>query len=137
MTTPEPAARFCCLDLDTFFVSVERLLDPGLVGKPVVVGGRGRRGVVTAASYEVRTFGVHSGLPMAQAVRLAPDAIYLPTRHGVYSPYAATVRKILERYSPLVQTASIDEFFVDHHGVGTRRCCIGDVARTHHVDQLD
>jgi DNA polymerase-4 len=112
----QPKARLCCLDLDTFFVSVERLLDPSLVGKPVVVGGSRQRGVVTAASYEVRAFGVHSGMPTGQAVRLAPHAIFLPTRHGVYSPYAARVRGILERYSPEVQTASIDEFFVDFAG---------------------
>lgn len=111
-----PAARLCCLDLDTFFVSVERLLDPTLVGKPVVVGGTRERGVVTAASYEVRPLGVHSGMPTAQAARLAPDAIFLPTRHGVYSPYSAQVREILERYSPDVRTASIDEFFVDFAG---------------------
>jgi DNA polymerase-4 len=109
-------ARLCCLDLDTFFVSVERLLDPSLAGKPVVVGGARQRGVVTAASYEVRALGVHSGMPTAEAVRLAPGAIFLPTRHGVYSPYSARVRRILERYSPVVQTASIDEFFVDFAG---------------------
>ncbi len=116
MDKVQPAARLCCLDLDTFFVSVERLLDPSLEGQPVVVGGTRQRGVVTAASYEVRAFGVHSGMPTAQAARLAPHAIFLPTRHGVYSPYAARVRKILERYSPEVQTASIDEFFVDFAG---------------------
>jgi DNA polymerase-4 len=116
MEETEAAARLCCLDLDTFFVSVERLLKPELVGKPVVVGGRNRRGVVTAASYEVRPLGVHSGMPMAQAVQLAPDAIFLPTRHGVYSPYSTKVRGILERYSPEVQTASIDEFYVDFRG---------------------
>jgi DNA polymerase-4 len=112
----QPTARLCCLDLDTFFVSVERLLDPSLAGKPVVVGGTRERGVVTAASYEVRPLGVHSGMPTAQAARLAPDAIFLPTRHGVYSPYSARVRRILERYSPDVRTASIDEFFVDFAG---------------------
>jgi len=111
-----PDARLCCLDLDTFFVSVERLLDPSLVGQPVVVGGTRQPGVVPAASYEVRAFGGHSGMPSAEAHRLAPHAIFLPTRHGVYSPYAARVRTILERYSPEVQTASIDEFFVDFAG---------------------
>lgn len=111
------AARICCLDLDTFFVSVERLLDPSLAGKPVVVGAApGHRGVVTAASYEVRAFGVRSGMPISEAVRLAPHAIYLPTRHGTYSPYARRVREILERYTPIVQTASIDEFFLDFTG---------------------
>ena len=116
MGKAQPTARLCCLDLDTFFVSVERLLDPSLVGRPVVVGGSRQRGVVTAASYEVRPLGVHSGMPTAQAARLAPDAIFLPTRHGVYSPYSARVRKIIERYSPDVRTASIDEFFVDFAG---------------------
>jgi len=106
----------CCLDLDTFFVSVERLLDPSLVGKPVIVGGSRHRGVVTSASYEVRPLGVRSGMPTAQAARLAPHAIFLPTRHGVYSPYSARVREILERYSPDVRAGSIDEFFVDFAG---------------------
>jgi DNA polymerase-4 len=110
-------ARICCLDLDTFFVSVERLLDPALEGLPVVVGGRkGERGVVTAASYEVRAFGVRSGMSMADAVKLAPHAVFLPTRHGVYGPYAARVKEVLQRYTPIVQTASIDEFFLDFHG---------------------
>lgn len=110
-------ARICCLDLDTFFVSVERLLDPSLCGKPVVVGAApGHRGVVTAASYEVRAFGVRSGMPISDAVRLAPHAVYLPTRHGVYTPYARRVRAVLERYTPVVQTASIDEFFLDFAG---------------------
>ena len=112
------AARICCLDLDTFFVSVERLFDPSLVGKPVVVGGaRGSRGVVTAASYEVRAFGVRSGMSMRDASRLAPpDAVFLPTRHGAYSDYAKRVRSVLERYSPEVRTASIDEFYIDFAG---------------------
>ena len=112
------AARICCLDLDTFFVSVERLFDPSLVGKPVVVGGRrGSRGVVTAASYEVRAYGVRSGMSMRDASRLAPpDAIFLPTRHGAYGEYAARVRGVLERYTPEVRTASIDEFYLDFSG---------------------
>lgn len=117
MSDRPTAARICCLDLDTFFVSVERLLDPRLSGKPVVVGAApGHRGVVTAASYEVRALGVRSGMPISEAVRLAPNAIYLPTRHGEYTPYARRVRGVLERYSPIVQTASIDEFFLDFHG---------------------
>ncbi len=110
-------ARICCVDLDTFFVSVERLLEPMLRGKPVVVGATpGMRGVVTCASYEVRALGVRSGMAIAEAVRLAPGAIYLPTRHGVYSTYAGQVRAVLERYTPIVQTASIDEFFLDFRG---------------------
>ena len=109
-----PAPRICCLDLDTFFVSVERLLDPSLAGKPVVVGGLpGQRGVVTAASYEVRAYGVRSGMSLKRAVELAPDAVYLPTRHGVYGDYAARVRRIAESYTPVSQIASIDEMFLD------------------------
>jgi DNA polymerase-4 len=117
MTSPRPKARICCLDLDTFFVSVERLYRPELIGKPVVIGALpGNRGVVTAASYEVREFGVHSGMPIAEAYRRAPRAIYLPGRHGQYTKYAAKVKAILERYAPIVRTASIDEFFLDFRG---------------------
>jgi DNA polymerase-4 len=111
------APRICCLDLDTFFVSVERLLDPSLKGKPVVVGGMpGQRGVVTSASYEVRALGVRSGMSLADAVRRAPDAVYLPTRHGVYGEYAERVRRIAESYTPVSRVASIDEMFLDFSG---------------------
>jgi DNA polymerase-4 len=111
------APRLCCLDLDTFFVSVERLLDPRLVGKPVVVGGLpGQRGVVTSCSYEVRALGVRSGMALTEAAKLAPHAVYLPTRHGVYGDYAAQVRAIAENYTPVSQVASIDEMFLDFSG---------------------
>lgn len=110
------APRIACLDLDTFFVSVERLLDRRLLGVPVVVGGLGGRGVVTSASYEVRALGVRSGMSIADARRRAPNAVYLPVRHGVYGPYADRVRTVLERYTPVVQAASIDEFFLDFRG---------------------
>jgi DNA polymerase IV len=114
---PLPQPRICCLDLDTFFVSVERVLDPSLEGKPVVVGGRpGSRGVVTAASYEVRRLGVKSGMSLTEAGKLAPDAIYLPTRGDVYDKYAESVRAIARRYSPTVLVASIDEMFLDLSG---------------------
>ena len=110
-------ARLVCLDLDTFFVSVERRERPELHGKPVIVGGGpGKRGVVTSCSYEVRPLGVRAGMPMAKALRLAPDAIVVPPRHGVYGPIAREVREILERYTPAVQTASIDEFYLDFRG---------------------
>lgn len=111
-------ARICCLDLDTFFVSVERLFDPSLIGKPVVVGGiRGERGVVTAASYEARAFGIRSGMSLRDADRLAPrSAIFLPTRHGAYGEYSERVRAVLDRYTPEVRAASIDEFYMDFGG---------------------
>jgi DNA polymerase IV len=111
------APRICCLDLDTFFVSVERLLDPTLVGKPVIVGGLpGQRGVVTASSYEVRALGVRSGMSLRRAFELAPNAVFLPTRHGVYGDYAARVRRVAEDYTPITQVASIDEMFLDFSG---------------------
>ncbi|HYQ41533.1 MAG TPA: DNA polymerase IV [Polyangiaceae bacterium] len=111
------APRICCLDLDTFFVSVERLLDPQLVGKPVVVGGLpGQRGVVTSASYEVRALGVRAGMSLTDAYALAPKAIYLPTRHGVYGDYAEQTRRVAEGYTPVSQVASIDEMFLDFSG---------------------
>src|SRR5689334_14600697 len=114
---PLARPRICCLDLDTFFVSVERVLDPSLEGKPVVVGGQpGTRGVVTAASYEVRRLGVKSGLSLIEAGKLAPDAIYLPTRGDTYGEYADRVREIARRYSPIVLVASIDEMFLDFSG---------------------
>ncbi len=114
---PLPAPRICCLDLDTFFVSVERLLDPTLEGKPVVVGGKpGSRGVVTAASYEVRRLGVKAGMSLVEAGKLAPKAIYLPTRHEIYGTYAERVREIARRFAPTVLVASIDEMYLDLSG---------------------
>lgn len=110
------AARVVCLDLDTFFVSVERKLDPRLIGKPVIVGATGWHGVVTSASYEVRELGVRAGMPIAEARRLAPRAIYHAPRHGLYSTLADEVREILFEGTDAVVTASIDEFFLDFHG---------------------
>jgi DNA polymerase IV len=123
------APRICCLDLDTFFVSVERLLDPSLAGKPVVVGGLpGQRGVVTAASYEVRALGVRSGMSLTRAFELAPQAIYLPTRHGVYEDYAVRVRRIAEGYTPVSLIASIDEMFLDFSGCERLYRAAGDAS---------
>ncbi len=111
------APRLCCLDLDTFFVSVERLLEPSLVGKPVVIGGLpGQRGVVTSASYEVRALGVRSGMSLTKAAELAPKAIYLPTRPGLYGEYSERVWRITEAYTPATQIASIDEMYLDFSG---------------------
>jgi DNA polymerase-4 len=112
------APRICCLDLDTFFVSVERLLDPRLRGKSVVIGGRrGGRGVVTSASYEVRAFGVRSGMSIREASQLAPrDAVFLPGLGDEYSDYSRRAREIVERFSPIVIAASIDEHYIDFRG---------------------
>ena len=110
--------RICCLDLDTFFVSVERLLDPRLRGRPVVVGGRrGGSGVVTSASYEVRPFGVRSGMSIREASQLAPrDAVFVPGHHDEYGAYSQRARDIVERFSPIVIAASIDEHYLDFRG---------------------
>jgi DNA polymerase-4 len=121
------APRICCLDLDTFFVSVERLLDPTLLGKPVIVGGLpGHRGVVTSCSYEVRALGVRSGMSLTQAQELAPKAIFLPTRHGVYGDHALRVRRIAEGYTPVSQVASIDEMYLDFTGCERLYAAPGD-----------
>src|SRR5215470_18048332 len=93
--------RICCLDLDTFFVSVERLLDPSLRGKAVIVGGtKGGRGVVTSASYEARAFGVRSGISIRDATALAPHAAFVPGHHEHYMEYSRRAREIVERFSP-------------------------------------
>lgn len=106
------------LDLDTFFVSVERILDPSLNGKPVIVGANPeyRRGVVAACSYEAREYGLHSAMPIKQAYQLCPNGIYIHGSHGEYSQYSKAVRRILEKYAPLIEQASVDEFYMDFTG---------------------
>lgn len=122
------APRMCCLDLDTFFVSVERLLDPSLVGKPVVVGGpRGGRGVVTSASYEVRAFGVRSGMSIRDAsVRAPADTVFVAGHHDAYADYSQRARAIVERFSPVVVAASIDEHYLDFRGCERLYHRVGD-----------
>jgi DNA polymerase-4 len=112
------APRICCLDLDTFFVSVERLLDPRLRDKPVVVGGhRGGRGVVTCASYEVRAFGVRSGMSIREASERAPaHTVFLPGNGDAHAAYSKRARDVVERWSPIVIAASIDEHYIDFRG---------------------
>src|SRR5262245_46980796 len=95
-------ARICCLDLDTFFVSVERLLDPSPRAEAVVVGGtKGGRGVVTSSSYEARALGVRSGMSIRDASVLAPHAVFLPGHHEQYGVYSRLAREIVERFSPV------------------------------------
>lgn len=104
-------------DLDSFFVSVERLYDPSLVGKPVGVGGSVEgRGVIASASYEARKFGVRSAMSTAQALQRCPQLIVVPGRHGVYGQHSAAFAAILREYSPLVEMASVDEAYVDFTG---------------------
>ncbi len=104
-------------DLDTFFVSVERLNDASLIGKPVIVGGSRERGVVSTCSYETRAFGVHSGMPMKKAVQLCPHAIVLSGSRGEYSRYSRWVTDIIASKAPLFEKASIDEFYLDLTGM--------------------
>ena len=107
---------FLHIDMDAFFASVEEALDPSLRGKPVIVGGRNGRGVVTSASYAARKFGVHSAMPGFQAKRLCPQGIFLPNRRRTYVEFSGKVFAILEQYSPEVQALSIDEGVVDLTG---------------------
>ncbi len=105
------------MDLDTFFVSVERLKDASLIGKPVVVGGTSDRGVVSSCSYEARKFGVHSAMPTRQARKLCPEAIFVHGDHESYTQYSRMVTKILTDNAPVVEKASIDEHYLDLSGM--------------------
>ena len=105
------------LDLDTFFVSVERLKNSQFVGKPLIVGGGSDRGVVAACSYETRKFGVHSAMPMKLALRLCPHAIVVRGDSDSYSHYSRLVTDVVADTVPVMEKASIDEFYVDLTGV--------------------
>lgn len=104
------------VDLDAFFASVEQLADPSLRGKPVIVGGLGPRGVVAAASYEAREFGVHSAMPMMRARRACPHGVYLAPRFEAYQDASRDVMRIMRAYTPLVEPISLDEAFLDVRG---------------------
>jgi DNA polymerase IV len=105
------------VDMDAFFVSVEELFDPPLKGKPVVVGGqRDERGVVSAASYAARKFGVHSAMPLRTAAKLCPQAIFVDGHPERYREYSGRVHEVLCRFSPQVEMASVDEAYLDMTG---------------------
>lgn len=113
-----PNKRFIAhFDLDSFFVSVERLKDRSLIGKPVIVGGSTDRGVVAACSYETRVFGVHSAMPIKQARKLCPQAINVRGDFESYSHYSRLVTSILQERVPVLEKASIDEFYMDLTGM--------------------
>ncbi|GAB1447476.1 DNA polymerase IV [Bacteroidota bacterium] len=105
------------MDLDTFFVSVERLKNTALVGKPIIVGGLSDRGVVSACSYETRKFGVSSGMAIKMARRLCPNAVFIRGDFDQYSRYSATVTEIISEQAPVVEKASIDEHYLDLSGM--------------------
>ncbi|MBK7129992.1 MAG: DNA polymerase IV [Crocinitomicaceae bacterium] len=105
------------LDLDTFFVSCERLIDSRLNGKPVLIGGTSDRGVVASCSYEARKFGIHSAMPMRMARQLCPEAIVLRGNSGVYSKYSNMVTDIIKEAVPVYEKSSVDEFYADLTGM--------------------
>ncbi|PCJ65929.1 MAG: DNA polymerase IV [Bacteroidetes bacterium] len=105
------------MDLDTFYVSVERLIDSRLVGVPVLLGGVGDRGVVASCSYEARTFGVHSGMSMKMARQLCPQGVVIKGNAGTYSKYSKTVTEIIKEAVPVLEKSSIDEFYMDLSGM--------------------
>jgi DNA polymerase-4 len=114
-----PQRYIAHFDLDSFFVSVEMLQDPSLLGKAVVVGGSRDRGVVTTCSYEARKFGVRSAMPMRKAMELCPHAIIVKSSYGLYAKYSAWVTNIIAANAPLYEKASIDEFYIDLTGMDT------------------
>ena len=105
------------MDLDTFFVSCERLLDSRLNGKPVLIGGTSDRGVVASCSYEARKFGVHSAMPMRMAKQLCPEAIILRGNSGIYTKFSQNVTEVIKESVPLYEKTSIDEFYIDLTGM--------------------
>jgi DNA polymerase-4 len=105
------------MDLDTFFVSCERLIDSRLVGKPVLIGGTSDRGVVASCSYEARKYGVHSAMPMRMAKLLCPEAIVLRGNSGIYTKYSKLVTDVINDSVPLYEKSSIDEFYIDLTGM--------------------
>ena len=104
------------IDMDAFYASIEQRDDPTLLGKPVVVGGNAKRGVVAAASYEARRFGIHSAMSGQRAAELCPHAVFVKSRLDHYAAVGRQVREIFLRFTPMVQPLSLDEAFLDVAG---------------------
>ena len=105
--------NFLHFDMDAFFASCEELTYPWVKGKPMVVGGRSHRGIITTANYEARKYGLHSAMPIFQAKSLCPQVIILPVRHEYYSQMSRNVFHILQKYSPIIEKLSVDEGAMD------------------------
>lgn len=115
-----PGRRILHVDMDAFFAAVEQRRHPELRGKPVVIGGSGgptQRGVVSTASYEARTFGIHSAMPLASARQLCPQAVFLPVDYREYARISEVIKGVLRQVSPFMEDAGIDEAFLDVSGI--------------------
>jgi DNA polymerase-4 len=117
MPKQHPERVILHLDMDAFYAAVEIREDPGLSGKPLIIGHRGRRGVVSTCSYEAREFGVRSAMPSLTAERLCPQAVWLPGRMDLYVDVSRRIRRILDDFTPVVEPLSIDEAFLDLTGI--------------------
>jgi DNA polymerase-4 len=122
---PESSRNIVHMDLDTFFVSVSRLQNSALNGKPVLIGGSGDRGVVASCSYEARAFGIHSAMPMKLARRLCPEAIVVRGDYEDYTYYSNTITDIIRENVPVFEKSSIDEFYIDLSGMDRFFGCYG------------
>ena len=132
MNAPSPVRKIIHIDMDAFFASVEQRDNPELRGKPVAVGG-GHRGVVAAASYEARVFGVRSAMPSVTAKRRCPDLLFVKPRFDAYREVSQQIRRIFADYTDLIEPLSLDEAYLDvtedRHGLGSARAIAEDIRR--------